>query len=98
MSEHVVPVRTYYVIWAVLMFFTGVTAGLSFYDLGKWSIVVALLIAGFKAGLVGLYFMHIKYSDPVNRVAAIAGVVFLAILLALTSTDFFTRTWFFRAP
>ncbi|HZQ90177.1 MAG TPA: cytochrome C oxidase subunit IV family protein [Terriglobales bacterium] len=98
MSEHVVPVRTYYVIWAVLMVFTAVTAGLSFYDLGRLSIVVALLIAGFKAGLVGLYFMHIKYSDPVNRVAAIAGVVFVAILLALTSADFFTRMWFFRAP
>ena len=43
------------------MVLTAVTVGAAFVDLGPFNFLVALLIAGFKATLVILYFMHVKY-------------------------------------
>ena len=91
MQGHLVPRRTYFAIWAALMLLTALTAWLSFYDLGRWSLLVAMLIAGTKATLVGLFFMHIKYSDPVERVAALVGIFWLLVMFALTGSDYLTR-------
>ena len=62
MSSHVVPTRVYYLIFAILMVCTALTVGIAFVDLGPLNIVAALAIAVFKATLVVLFFMHVKYS------------------------------------
>jgi cytochrome c oxidase subunit IV len=93
MSEHIVSRRTYVTVWALLMLLTSLTAYASGFDLGPWSAPVAMVIAGTKASLVVVFFMHLKYSNPVTRVAAAAGVFWLAVMLLLTCADFFTRSW-----
>jgi len=93
MSEHIASRKFYVLIWAALMLLTALTAGLSFIDLGRGSVVVALLIAGTKATLVVLFFMHMRWSDPVTRGAAVAGLIWLFVMFALTAGDFFTRGW-----
>ena len=93
MSEHIVSRKFYIMIWACLMLLTGLTAGMAHVELGPFNVVVALLIATTKATLVVLFFMHLRWSDPVSRVAAAAGVVWLMIMFVLTCGDFFTRTW-----
>ena len=39
------------------------TAGVAFIDLGPFNTIVALVIATFKALLVVLIFMHVKYTS-----------------------------------
>jgi cytochrome c oxidase subunit IV len=56
--------------------------------------VVALAIAVFKATLVVLFFMHVKYSPRLIGVVIVGGLFWLAILLAVTFSDFATRGWF----
>ena len=63
-SDHVVPTRIYYGIFAILLILTGVTVAAAYVDLGRMNTVVALAIACFKALIVVLYFMHVKYSTP----------------------------------
>jgi len=75
------------------MILTGLTVWVAFHDLGPWNIVVALTIAVAKATLVVLYFMHVRYSDRLTWVVVIAGFFWLAILLALTMSDYFSRSW-----
>jgi cytochrome c oxidase subunit 4 len=93
MSEHIVAPRVYYTVFAVLMLGTAVTVAVSFVDLGAFNAVVALTIAVFKATLVVLFFMHVKYSTRLTWVVVTGSVFWLAILLSLTFSDYLTRSW-----
>ena len=93
MAAHVVPVRTYYLIFAALMIGTGITVAASFVDLGVLNTIVALTIATVKAVLVVLFFMHVKYSTRLTWAVVVGSVFWLGILLALTSSDYLTRSW-----
>ena len=91
--HHVVPLTIYYAIFATLLVLTGVTVAVAYIDLGPLNTVVALAIACFKALIVVLYFMHVKYSTRLVKLTVIAGVYWLGILLALTMSDYLTRGW-----
>src|SRR5579872_4640360 len=91
MSEHVDSIKTYAVVWIVLLFLTGATTAVAFVDLGPFSVVVALVIAVCKMLLVALFFMHIRHSTKLTRLVVLGGLLWLGILLALTMSDFATR-------
>ena len=93
MSAHVVPTRVYYLIFAILMICTALTVGIAFIDLGPFNVVAALIIAVFKATLVVLFFMHVKYSTRLTWAVVAGSVFWLGILLALTMGDYLTRPW-----
>ena len=93
MAEHIVPKRTYYVIFGLLMLCTYITVQVAFLDLGALNTVVALGVAVFKATIVVLFFMHVKYSTRLTWLVVIGSIFWLAILLALTLGDYLTRTW-----
>jgi cytochrome c oxidase subunit 4 len=93
MTEHIVPKRVYYTIFAILMFCTYLTVQIAFFDLGAMNTVAALTIAVFKATLVVLFFMHVKYSTKLTGVVVVGSIFWLAILLALTMNDYLTRAW-----
>jgi cytochrome c oxidase subunit 4 len=93
MAAHIVPRRTYYLIFAALLLLTYLTVQISVLDLGPLNTVAALGIASLKATLVVLFFMHVKYSTRLTRLAVIAGLYWLMILLALTLSDYLTRPW-----
>jgi cytochrome c oxidase subunit 4 len=93
MSEHIVPVRIYVTVFVALLVLTATTTAVSAIDLGPWNTVVALAIAVFKATLVVLFFMHVKYSPRLIGVVIVGGLFWLAILLAITFSDFATRGW-----
>jgi cytochrome c oxidase subunit IV len=90
-TSHIVPTRTYYVIYVVLLVCTYLTWQIAFFDLGALNAVAALTIAVFKAVLVVLFFMHVRYSTRLTSVVVIASVFWLGILLALTFGDYLTR-------
>ncbi len=93
MAEHVLPKRIYYTIFAILMFCTYLTVQIAFFDLGPFNVVVALTIAVFKAALVVLFFMHVKYSTRLTWAVVAGSIFWLGILLALTMGDYLTRSW-----
>lgn len=75
------------------MLLLALTWSVAYVDLGAFNVIVALAIAIVKAILVALFFMHIKGSSAVLRLAAAVGVIWLMIMLALTLSDYFTRGW-----
>ena len=93
MSEHVVPRRIYFTIFAALIALTCVTVAASMLDLGPLNAVVAMTIACVKATLVVLYFMHARYGSRLIWVMLGAGILWLIILIALTMGDYATRGW-----
>jgi cytochrome c oxidase subunit IV len=90
-SEHIVPPRVYVGIFLSLMVLTAATVVAAYVNLGPFNIVIALVIASLKATLVVLYFMHARYSPKRTQLVIICAVFWLAIMLALTLSDYVTR-------
>lgn len=94
MSEHIVPVRIYVTIFAVLLVGTALTVLAAFYDFPwKFNTIIALTIATTKATFVVLYFMHVRYSTRLIWVIMASALFWMAILFALTFSDYQTRGW-----
>jgi cytochrome c oxidase subunit 4 len=93
LSEHIVSPKSYVAVFLALLALTATTTAVAFVDLGPWNTVVALGIAFIKATLVVLIFMHIRWSSSLSRVVIAGGLLWLAILFALTLADFVTRGW-----
>jgi len=93
MSSHILPKRVYYTIFAILLFCTYLTVQMAFLDLGPFNTVAALGIAIFKATLVVLFFMHVKYSTRLTWAVVLGSIFWFGILITLTMSDYLTRVW-----
>lgn len=94
MSEHIVPVRIYLMIFFVLLVGTALTVAAAFVDFPwRFNTVVALTIATIKATFVVLYFMHVRYSARLIWVIIVSALFWMGILFAFTLSDYFTRHW-----
>jgi cytochrome c oxidase subunit 4 len=85
--------KIYFIIFLMLLILLAATVWLSRIDLGKWNTFAALVIAGMKASLVICYFMHLRKSNGLIKLAALAGFLWLGILIVLMLSDFLTRNW-----
>ena len=92
-EHHIMPVRTYIMVYIALMILLALTVGAAFIDLGPLNLVVALAIAVTKAVLIVLFFMHIRYANPLSRLFAGIGFFWLLILFSQTLADYITRNW-----
>ena len=82
---------TYVLVWVGLLVLLALTLGSAYLPLGWLNGVVNLAIAVAKALLVMTFFMHLRSSHYVLRIAAAAGFFWLAILIGLSLSDFLTR-------
>ena len=95
MSEHIVSLKVYVVIFLALMVGTALTVWAGLQDFpGQLNVIIALTIAVTKATLVVLYFMHVRYSSRLVWIVFASALFWLAILFALTFSDYWTRDWF----
>ncbi len=93
-SDHVSSLASSLGVWLTLLVFTGITVGVAFINLGPFNAVVALSIATFKAIMVVLFFMHVKYThEKMTPLVIVSAIFFLLILLALSMADYATRFW-----
>ena len=94
MSEHIVQPRIYIAIFLALMVGTALTVLAAFVDFpGPLNAVVALTIAVIKATLVVLFFMHVRYSGRLVWLVIFSALLWLAIMFAITFSDYWTRHW-----
>ena len=78
-------------VWTGLMALLVATLVGAYLPLGRLSLVLSLGIAVAKAALVVVFFMQMKRPNPLLRLAAFAGLVFLAFMFTLTYADVLTR-------
>jgi cytochrome c oxidase subunit 4 len=99
MAEHIVSRAVYVAIFVALMVLTVITIWAATVDISfhfksgallNLNPAVALLIAGIKATLVILFFMHVRWSTRLTKVVVIAGLYWLGILL-MTVGDYASR-------
>lgn len=90
-QHHVVPLPIYYSVWGTLIVLTVVTVAISYVDFGPLNLVIAMIVATIKAGLVMAFFMGLKYDSAENSGAFLSSLVFLGIFIFFALTDVMSR-------
>jgi cytochrome c oxidase subunit 4 len=94
MSHPTLTPPKYVLIYVVLLLLTLSTYWIAVHShLRGGEIPVALGIAGTKTVLVGLFFMHLWWSNRLNWLIVAVGVLFFVILISMTLGDYWTRDW-----
>ena len=93
MMEKVIDPKIYVRTCLALLALLGLTWAIAYVDLGPFNLIVALAVAMAKAIVIALFFMHIKGSTRLLHLAAVAGLMWLLILISLTLSYYFTRGW-----
>lgn len=86
-AEHVAKhIKGYLIIGGLLFVLTVVTVALSYVDFGSHSrnIVIGMIVATFKAGLVAAIFMHLKGERATVWRVLLFTMIFVAGLFLLT--------------
>jgi cytochrome c oxidase subunit 4 len=95
-KEHIVKPPVYVAVAVALYILTVITVWSAGIDVGKiLNTIIALSIASFKASLVALFFMHLKYESKLLWFMILIPLILLLILLALPILDVITRAGYF---
>jgi len=78
---HIQPASVYVTVLAILLVLTVVTVWIAGFDFGAWNLVVAMLVASVKATLVAMFFMHLKYENPIVWFYGLVPFLFLLVLI-----------------
>lgn len=90
-QHHILPLKTYLIVGAVLLVLTGITVSVAQINLGPYNLVVALTIATIKAVLVAFFFMHLLYDNKLYLFIYTSALFFLGIFIIFTLFDTMRR-------
>ncbi len=78
-------------VWATLLGLLLLSFGSAYVPLGPMNAVVGVVIAFTKAGLVAVFFMELRTSRPLTRLAACFAMLFVFVMFALTLMEVVAR-------
>jgi cytochrome c oxidase subunit IV len=87
------PHPNYMAVFYTLFALTMAEVGITYIDMPEWMMIIVLVgMALIKAGLVGAYFMHLKYDNKVLTLIATTPLILVAIALAVVSFEYSHHT------
>ena len=78
-------------IWVALCVLLAITTGSAYIPLGPGNILINMTVSALKAALIVLFFMNLRTSSVLVRIASAAGLFWLIFMFALTAGDYLTR-------
>ena len=84
---HIVPIRILVATGTLLLVLTIITVWVASFDFGAANVFVALIIAGVKASMVVLFFMHLRYDRPFHGLILVASICFVVLFISFALTD-----------
>jgi cytochrome c oxidase subunit 4 len=84
---HVVSPKLLLAVYGVLLLLTFITVKVTDFEMGDFNIWVALFVALIKAGVVALYFMHLRWDSPFNGLILISALFFVVIFIGVAVLD-----------
>jgi cytochrome c oxidase subunit 4 len=90
-SVHIVANKTYVYVWIALLLLLAATIAVAKVEFSKYSVLVNLLIASIKAGLVLFFFMHLKYEKWLLKAMLFMVIGTLTAVIALFFADVLYR-------
>jgi cytochrome c oxidase subunit IV len=89
--QHITGYSVYGKVLVGLLVLTILTILVPWLDLTAFTVVVALILASTKAGIVLSYFMHLKMEILLLRIMVIMVLAIYAFVIILTFADYFFR-------
>lgn len=86
-GPHLVPKSVLLKVFGALIVLTLLTVAAAQVSFGPLSVPIAIGIAVAKASLVVLFFMHLKYDNPVNALTFAIGTIFVVVFVSITLLD-----------
>ncbi len=88
-TPHILSEKTCLLVWGGLMLLTAVTVGVAHmqFEFPFLHVLAAMIVATTKAGLVILWFMHMRYEGRTLRLMVFMAFLILAIFIGLIFFD-----------
>lgn len=83
--------RRVLIVWLALLLFAGLTVATAYIPLGAANMALNTAIAGIKAILIGVFFMHLLSPYVVPRLVCAIAAIMLIVMFALSGVDYYTR-------
>ncbi|HKI90168.1 MAG TPA: cytochrome C oxidase subunit IV family protein [Draconibacterium sp.] len=90
-KHHIVPYKTYFLILLALVTFTFASVGITSIELGKYTVVGALLFSMMKTFLVLTFFMHLKYDKLYIKLMVTFVFAVFVVTILITFIDYLYR-------
>jgi caa(3)-type oxidase subunit IV len=78
-------------VWFALILLLIATVSSAYIPLGIFNGIINMTIAGIKVALVVLFFMEVRTSSPLIRLASMAGLFWRILMFSLAGADYYTR-------
>ena len=92
-EHHIVTPFQYGLVFLTLLIGTALTVAAAYVDLKVFNPIIALGIASFKAVVVILFFMHVKFQSRLIKMTVAAGFFTFMVLITMTMSDYISRAW-----
>ena len=90
-DKNIIGYRTYFIVWVCLLILTAATVAVSNLKLGKHGALTSIFIASVKAGLILMFFMHLKYERLLIKAMLLLTIMTIATIVGLTFSDVWYR-------
>ena len=90
-KHHIVSYTTHGIVLAVLLVLTAVSVAVTSLEMGPLNTLVAMLIAGAKAAVVLIWFMHLKFDNKLYTIFTVLVVVIFLLVMYITFFDYSYR-------
>ena len=84
--------RSLLVVWVALLAILGLQLATTLLHAGAWAPALVFVPAGAMIALVGFGFLRLGSMNTLSKAFVVAGLLWITILLCLTSVDRLTRT------
>jgi cytochrome c oxidase subunit 4 len=88
---HIMSYEMIIAVWSALLILLGMTIAVAKLHVTYYSVLINLFIASVKAGLVLLFFMHLRYEGWFLKGIFLIALSALLLLIALTFVDVWYR-------
>jgi cytochrome c oxidase subunit IV len=79
-------------VWAILVLLTAATFAAAYSSFGVITrTAIHFAVVAIQVTLIGVFFMNLRAARPLLRLAAVAGLYWLAIMFVLTFNDYASR-------
>jgi cytochrome c oxidase subunit 4 len=90
-EKHITGYPVYAKVLTVLLVLTSLTILVPWLDLTAFTVLIALILASTKAGIVLTYFMHLKMEGMIFKIFVIMVLAIYASVIVLTFSDYVFR-------
>ncbi len=90
-KQHISSYTSHILVLGALLVLTAASVAVTSLEMGKYNTLVAMLIAGTKAGIVLTWFMHLKFDNKIFAIFTVAVIVLFLLVLYVTFFDYSYR-------